>query len=46
MGGIIVDADNNSFESTLAVNGPLVQVFGIFAKEENSILLRGTRKER
>jgi uncharacterized protein (DUF2235 family) len=26
MGGIIVDADNGSFESTLAVNGPVVQV--------------------
>jgi uncharacterized protein (DUF2235 family) len=26
MGGIIVDADNDSFESTLAVNGPVVQV--------------------
>jgi hypothetical protein len=26
MGGIIVDADNGPFESTLAVNGPVVQV--------------------
>jgi uncharacterized protein (DUF2235 family) len=26
MGGLIVDADNGSFESTLAVNGPVVQV--------------------
>jgi uncharacterized protein (DUF2235 family) len=26
MGGIIVDADSGSFESTLAVNGPVVQV--------------------
>jgi uncharacterized protein (DUF2235 family) len=26
MGGVIVDAGNNSFESTLAVNGPVVQV--------------------
>jgi hypothetical protein len=26
MGGIIVDADNGSFESTFAVNGPVVQV--------------------
>lgn len=26
MGGVIVDAGNDSFESTLAVNGPVVQV--------------------